>query len=160
MCNCGWAETLRLGPQEFDAQQQQQSPTIYYILYLCTKNVSTKSLFLWDTLMSPPGRFLPAVPWASPGWRTPAAKSSSRPAAPLPAGSSSHRAQSFRSGGLWFGPGRSCRSGSSPIGLWCQSGGRENNHDWYMMTISYKQNVRTRWIYLLLPTLGSTLQHH
>lgn len=72
-------------------------------------------------LMNPPAHFLPAAPWASPGWRTPPARRSSRPADPPPAGSSWRRAQSCRSGGLLFYPGRSGTSGSSPICLWCQS---------------------------------------
>lgn len=77
--------------------------------------------------MSPPGRFLLEVLWASPGWRIPVAMNSSRRADPLPTGSSWRRAPSCRSGGLLHGPGQSCRFESSLICLWCQSGEERRN---------------------------------
>lgn len=66
-----------------------------------------------DKLMSCPDCFLPAVPWESPGWKTPEVRSSSRPEDPLPAGSFLNRAESCQSGGLLCDLGKSCRSESS-----------------------------------------------
>lgn len=68
-----------------------------------------------------PRYFQIAVPWEPPGWRTPAASSSSPPAGLRPGGSPWHCATSCQSGGLWCGPGKSYTSESSPICLWCQS---------------------------------------
>lgn len=103
-------------------------------------------MFFRAKLMSSPGCFLPAVPWAPPGWRTPAARSSSLPADPLPEGSSWCRALSCRSGGLLCDPGRSCRFESSLICLWCQSeegegrGGRRTMGKVLIEGLIYVQN--------------------
>lgn len=70
-----------------------------------------------DKVMSCPDCFLPAVPWESPGWKTPEVRSSSHPEDPLPAGSFLNRAESSWSGGLLCDLGKSCRSESSLIVL-------------------------------------------
>lgn len=70
-----------------------------------------------DKLMSRPDCFLPAVPWESPGWKTPEVRSSSRPEDALPAGSFLNRAESCWSGGLLCDLGKSCRSESFLIVL-------------------------------------------
>lgn len=140
--NSGWAEAIRLVHHHGPFPQQQQA--IFQCLVLCWNTVRekmplTKRFFLWDKLMNAPDRFLPAVPWVSPGWRTPAARCSSHPADPLPAGSSWRHARSYRSGGLLCGPAQSCTSGSSPICLWYQSEGREREQQTRLkMTWTYK----------------------
>lgn len=133
--NSGRAEALRLGhrhgPFPYSCHCRiwsRVAVTHIPVLALCwdterSEKFPTTSARLGGRLMNPPGRFLPAVPWASPGWRTLAARCSSHQGDPLPAGSSWRRAPSYRSGGLLYGPGQSCMSGSSLICLWCQSGG-------------------------------------
>lgn len=52
------------------------------------RSFSSSRISVRAKLMSHSGYPLPAVPSVSPGWRTPAVRSSSHPADPLPAGNS------------------------------------------------------------------------
>lgn len=80
--------------------------------------------------MADPRCLQTAVPWEPPGWRTPAGRSSSPPAALRPGGSPWRCATSCWFGGLWCGPGQNYTSGSFPTCLWCQSSEETFSTDW------------------------------